>query len=113
MVPMEVDAARLGQLTEEEKKRMMTEGRCFRCHLQGHLSRNCPKRQETPAPPRTPAVAREATTSKGKQKEQEGDTPKEEPLAYNPEDLITHIRALKDKERDALLDKLMMEEPDF
>jgi Zinc knuckle len=31
-------------LSEEEKKRLMAEGRCFFCKQQGHMSRNCPKK---------------------------------------------------------------------
>jgi len=43
---MDVDNVRLGPLTDEERKKLSAEGRCFRCRLQGHMSRNCPKRQQ-------------------------------------------------------------------
>jgi hypothetical protein len=45
-VPMDVDAANVTQfkkLTPEERAQLAKEGRCFRCHLQGHMARNCPK----------------------------------------------------------------------
>jgi hypothetical protein len=45
-VPMDVDAANVTQfkkLTPEERAQLAKEGRCFRCRLQGHMARNCPK----------------------------------------------------------------------
>jgi hypothetical protein len=45
-VPMDVDAANITQfkkLTPEERAQLTKEGRCFRCCLQGHMARNCPK----------------------------------------------------------------------
>uniref|UniRef100_A0A0W0EUI0 Reverse transcriptase n=1 Tax=Moniliophthora roreri TaxID=221103 RepID=A0A0W0EUI0_MONRR len=35
----------LNQLSEEERKKYMTNGRCFRCAKQGHMSRDCPTKQ--------------------------------------------------------------------
>ena len=47
IVLMEVDSA-VGQmnfkkLTPEERTQLAKEGRCFRCRLQGHMARDCPK----------------------------------------------------------------------
>ena len=47
VVPMEVDST-MGQtnfkkLTPEERAQLTKEGRCFRCRLQGHMARDCPK----------------------------------------------------------------------
>jgi hypothetical protein len=45
-VPMDVDAANVTQfkkLTPKERAQLAKEGRCFRCRLQGHMARNCPK----------------------------------------------------------------------
>ena len=39
---MDVDNVRLNKLTDEERRKLMTEGRCFRCRKQGHLSKQCP-----------------------------------------------------------------------
>ncbi|ESK94492.1 hypothetical protein Moror_8150 [Moniliophthora roreri MCA 2997] len=33
------------QLSEEERKKYMTDGRCFQCAKQGHMSRDCPTKQ--------------------------------------------------------------------
>ena len=45
--PMEVDSAtgqtNVKKLTPEERTQLAKEGRCFRCRLQGHMARDCPK----------------------------------------------------------------------
>ena len=47
VVPMEVDNAtaqtNFKKLTPEERAQLTKEGRCFRCRLQGHMARDCPK----------------------------------------------------------------------
>ena len=63
IVPMEVDAAnttptRFVKLTPEERAQLAKEGRCFRCRLQGHMARECPKNlaprvRTTTSPPST------------------------------------------------------------
>ncbi|SRR5258708_3984003 len=35
-------AIRLSQMSEEERARLMTEGRCFECNEKGHLAQDCP-----------------------------------------------------------------------
>ena len=44
---MEVDNAtgqtNFKKLTPEERTQLAKEGRCFRCRLQGHMARDCPK----------------------------------------------------------------------
>jgi hypothetical protein len=52
-IPMDVDAANITQfkkLTPEERAQLAKEGRCFRCHLQGHMARNCPKNTNNNVP---------------------------------------------------------------
>src|SRR6266403_2783627 len=48
---MEVDAAQTQKrpLTKHQKK-LMSEGQCFHCEVQGHLSHNCPKKANGPPP---------------------------------------------------------------
>ena len=47
VTPMEVDSAtgqtNFKKLTPEERAQLTKEGRCFRCRLQGHMARDCPK----------------------------------------------------------------------
>ena len=47
IVPMDVDATttttNFKKLTPEEHTQLAREGRCFRCRLQGHIARSCPK----------------------------------------------------------------------
>ena len=56
-VPMDVDATttQFKKLTPEERAQLAKEGRCFRCRLQGHMARDCPKNVQ-------PVKARETTT---------------------------------------------------
>jgi hypothetical protein len=60
---MDVDAANInitqmqpGRLSEEERKQLQNEGRCFFCKNQGHISCQCPKKMgrctENPSHPR-------------------------------------------------------------
>jgi hypothetical protein len=50
------------QYTNDEKKKLIAEGRCFCCQGQGHLSRECPSKD---------TQARTTTTSKDEEKGQE------------------------------------------
>ena len=45
------------KLTDEERKKLSTEGHCFRCHQQGHMARQCP-RNLTPMPLKYVSTAR-------------------------------------------------------
>ena len=61
IVPMDVDATTTNfkKLTPEEHAQLAKEGRCFRCRLQGHMARNCPKNTGD-----SQTKARETTTNK-------------------------------------------------
>ena len=63
IVPMEVDSAtgqtNFKKLTPEERTQLAKEGRCFRCRLQGHMARDCPKNSNR----NSNANARETTTN--------------------------------------------------
>jgi hypothetical protein len=42
---MDVDVIRAGTMDKKKKDKLWKEGRCFFCEKQGHLSRQCPKKQ--------------------------------------------------------------------
>jgi len=66
-VPMDVDAINTSlpfkKLTDEERAKYRTEGRCFRCRETGHMARNCPKNSNANNSNRANPKARESTTS--------------------------------------------------
>ena len=105
--PMEVDSAtgqtNFKKLTQEERAQLAKEGRCFRCRLQGHMARDCPKNSNR----NFNSNARETTTEK-----QTPDPPKTPPSTnpINPTKLTRaqQIRALEeameDEERATYLD---------
>ena len=61
IVHMEVDATNpnFKRLTPEERIQLAKEGRCFRCRLQGHMARDCPKNTNS----RPSTNVREATVA--------------------------------------------------
>ena len=63
IVLMDMDATtattNFKKLTPEECTQLAREGRCFRCQLQGHMARSCPKNTNN-----SQTKAREATTEK-------------------------------------------------
>jgi Zinc knuckle len=93
-------------LTNEERKTLLKERRCFNCRAQGHMSKQCPKKGKTTLA--TPTIrATEAST--------------EPALAYDrptsPEEqggsggaALDLIRSMNDEERTKLLDNLCAEQ---
>jgi hypothetical protein len=52
VVPMDVDDPFLSRMwSEEEKKKIRREGRCFQCGKQGHMAKNCPNRKKSQGKP--------------------------------------------------------------
>ena len=70
IVPMDVDATLTStipgtpfqKLTDDEWKKLSAEGRCFRCHQQGHMACQCP-RHLTPTPLKYLPTARTTDTN--------------------------------------------------
>jgi Zinc knuckle len=87
---MDVDVIWARTMDKDKKDRLQKEGRCFFCEKQGHLSRQCPKKQGgtkpiTPAAPKP--QARVTKTAEEDETTQVGDN--EEPL--------TQLRTLQAK----------------
>jgi Zinc knuckle len=76
---IDIDAIRAGTMDKDKKDRLQKEGRCFFCEKQGHLSRQCPKKQGgtklvMPATPKpqvrtTKSVEEDETTQVGDDEE--------------------------------------------
>ena len=104
VTPMEVDSAtgqtNFKKLTPEERAQLTKEGRCFRCRLQGHMARDCPKNSNR----NFNSNARETTT------ENKTTDSSKTPPTTNPTKLTRaqQIRALEeameDEERATYLD---------
>ena len=119
---MEIDAAIIGEgsdspnwrerrggLTEQERKKRQSEGRCFLCGRQGHMRRNCQKRNN--------GKGKETKARKTDIEETEGRTPDDgdtssEPPSYTSEKSMGQIKTLDDKECEKLLARIM-DEPGF
>jgi hypothetical protein len=106
---MQVDAAQVNPQKEkkrfntEEQQHLKNEGRCFKCHKQGHMKSHCSDKGGAPpkyTPKPSKAGGRSAITE---------ETPAEED---ETKDLARKVQALDDEGRNALL-QAMLEDPDF
>ena len=105
VVPMEVDNV-MGQsnfkkLTPEERAQLAKEGRCFRCRLQGHMARDCPKNSN-----RNPnSNARETTTeNKTNDSPPKNTAPPTTPKLTRAQQIRALEEAMEDEERATYLD---------
>jgi len=122
--PMQLDAAKMQRMSDEERKKLIAAGKCFGCKQPGHLYRDCeerPKRkgkgkQKTPREqtrPRARTVDTSATIEEvSSSDEEEGKKtlkPTEDPPAYSKKDLMAAIRKLSMEDRDDLLDNAALD----
>ena len=107
---MDVDLAELGRgrLSETEQKKLQTEGRCFFCKAQGHMSRQCPKKggrtRGMQNPVRPQPIAAQTT-------EVEGNAPvSANAVAETPDRkaILKGILGMSAEERTQLLDELIL-----
>jgi hypothetical protein len=109
---MDVDLAEVnsGRLNEAERKRLQAEGRCFFCKAQGHMSRQCPKKQARTGNP--PNLTRPRTiTARAVESEFESDTINAATTATSSLDrkaVLKGIQVMSMEERTQLLDELIM-----
>jgi hypothetical protein len=127
---MEVDAihtetTRANCLSDEERQRLLKEGRCFNCKKLGHMMCTCPDKQRmtgstnnrqggqttTPSRP-AQGTSRVRTTvineDEEDAKEEKGKEKEDAPPAYKPESLIEHIKRLNAMDREDLLERLAL-----
>ena len=116
---MEVNAIKMGRLSDKEKAKLLKEGRCFCCKKMGHLSRNCPDKKDSKGKgvdkPRNNSSqfvkpkARATVINEDEEEEQQQEQPEEEdkaPPSYTNKGVKEFIRTMKLDEREALLEML-------
>jgi hypothetical protein len=113
---MEVDNTRLTPLTDEERKKLSQEGRCFRCRQQGHMSRDCPKKGQNARVNQTQATPKKDRVVDDRDDVSETGTDTTAvatPKKNVPESVIRAFKALTEEERDAVIESLLGQGPDF
>ncbi len=116
VVPMDVDATStsrtlvlpLKKLTDEEQKKLLAEGRCFRCCQQGHMAKFCPTRN---AQNNTNTAARTTNTTHAKSEPDKVKSPK--PPLFKAQQITAIEKSMTEEERGAYLDERDMGEEDF
>ena len=87
---------RAATTTADPKDKQRSEGRCYTCNKQGHISRNCPDR-----PPK--AKAKAANT-------EESDDESETEQPFNAEQFYRQSRAMKEEDKIAIVRKAFLAE---
>jgi hypothetical protein len=120
--PMEVDAAKTQRLSQEERNKLIKDGKCFGCKKHGHLYRDCPDRppdrrnkgkgKERRKPFKPRACVLEASGSAADDEDSQGETTEEEetsknaPPAYSKKDIMTAIKTMRTQDHDELVEEL-------
>jgi hypothetical protein len=89
-------------LTPDERKKLMDEGRCFKCCLKGHQARQCLIKGQGQEQGSNPSIARSTETSQNKAKAPKDDPPP----AYDKNQIASLIRAMSTEQRETLLSKV-------
>jgi len=107
---MDVDTVRLGgSLTDDEKRKLMQENKCFYCKGVGHRAKQCFKKpQRNPATARITEVKDDDETSSTSSR---STTTTNTSLTSN--ELAAQLRAMASDERSALFDQMIAEDLDF
>jgi hypothetical protein len=112
---VDINLVRTSPLSQEERLRLLKERKCFNCKKEGHQARNCPsKRKSSQGERKGKKSSSKAHTAQieeidDKEEEEELKEPAEEaPPAY--ENLVCQVHTLKNKEREALLDDLALQD---
>jgi hypothetical protein len=129
---MDVDNTQLIPLTDEERKKLSAEGRCFRCRQQGHMSRACPKRQNQgqgtnnqqnisrTSSPRTNARVKEVVDDRDDSSETGSTTTavstkstKINVVKMAPNDVVLALEKMSKEQRDEVLDQIILRGEEF
>jgi hypothetical protein len=93
-------------LTNEERKMLLKEQRCFNCHAQGHVSKQCPKKGKTV--PTTPTIRMTEATAEPALAYDGPSSPREQ--EGSGESAFDLIQSMNDEECTKLLDDLCAEQ---
>jgi hypothetical protein len=129
---MDVDNIRLNPLTDDERKKLSAEGRCFRCRQQGHMSRNCPKKQagQSNQSQNTPRTYQNQTKARNTEivddRDNVSDDGTEATVATTstqktyvnmvkimPDDVVKALEKLSKEQRGEVLDQILLRGEDF
>jgi len=110
-VPMEVGAAQTQRhpLTKHQEK-PKKEGQCFHCKVQGHVSRDCPKKTHGP-PPYSKACTTETQTASTST--MEAAVAKTETDKEKVNCLVVELKGLNDDIQDKVLNRAFTRPEDF
>ena len=108
---MEVDVAQTRRPLTEHQEKLKKEGRCFHCEVQGHMSRECPKKLNKP-PPYTKAQMA-ATQSTDTTTITEATTTKTETDEEKVNRLVAELKGLNDDVQDKVLNGVFVGQEDF
>ena len=107
---MDVDVVQIsgGKLSDAERQRLRAEGRCFYCKVQGHMSPQCPKKQNQPCT-RNPNQFRPRPLATRTTEVEEIPTETNDAVAMTSRRaMLKGIQGLSAEERAHLLDELIV-----
>jgi Zinc knuckle len=99
---MDVDVVQTGRMSNEERQKLIKEGRCFYCKDVGHLSRECPKK---PKPHTNVSPARSRTIATVENSENAPVVNQNQGLGVT--DLAEALKNLSEEDRGRLLDEIV------
>jgi len=108
-VPMEVDAAQTRRPLTEHQEKLKKEGQCFHCKVQGHMSKDCPKK--TKPPPYTKGQV--ATTQPTATTSTKAATTQMETDEEKVNRLVVKLKGLNDDVQDKVLNRVFVGQEDF
>ena len=120
VIPMDINATTtsripvppLKKLTNEERKKLSAEGRCFRCHQQGHMAKFCPTREVQGNITSHPNIAARTTDATPVTSKSDKIKSLKPPLS-KAQQIVAIEKSITEEERGAYLDKRDMGEEDF